>query len=99
MDRQDAVYKMKSERLRELLIQGEQSGTSPVPWRTYSMKSSASFKPSGPPEDWRRARCEGQEGEIRTAGLGLSLPLRELYTDVLADWAIEPWRDAALRTG
>ncbi|MGH8478483.1 MAG: ribbon-helix-helix domain-containing protein [Gammaproteobacteria bacterium] len=26
MDRQDAVYKLKLERLRELLIQGEQSG-------------------------------------------------------------------------
>jgi antitoxin ParD1/3/4 len=26
MDRQDAVYKLKLERLRELLLQGEQSG-------------------------------------------------------------------------
>jgi Uma2 family endonuclease len=53
----------------------------------------------GRAEDWRRMRCEGREGEIRIAALGLSLPLREAYADVLADWAIEPWRDAALRTG
>ncbi len=36
-------------------------------------------------EDWRRERCEGPEGEIRIAVLGLSLPLREVYADVLAD--------------
>lgn len=36
-------------------------------------------------EGWRRVRCEGQEGEIRIAALGLSLPLREVYADVLAD--------------
>jgi Uma2 family endonuclease len=36
-------------------------------------------------EDWRRVRCEGQEGEIRIAALGLFLPLREVYADVLAD--------------
>ena len=36
-------------------------------------------------EDRRRVRCEGREGEIRIAALGLSLPLREVYADVLAD--------------
>lgn len=36
-------------------------------------------------EGWRRARCEGQEGEVRIAALGLSLTLREVYADVLAD--------------
>ena len=36
-------------------------------------------------ESWRRERCEGQEGEVRIAALGLSLPLREVYADVLAD--------------
>jgi hypothetical protein len=30
-------------------------------------------------------RCQGQKGEMRIAALGLSLPLRELYADVLAD--------------
>ncbi|MGH9962648.1 MAG: type II toxin-antitoxin system ParD family antitoxin [Pyrinomonadaceae bacterium] len=59
MDRQDAVYKLKLERLRELLIQGgEQSGDFTVPWRTYSMKSA----PRGV------CRCAGGFGRLNPGG-------------------------------
>ncbi len=37
-------------------------------------------------EGWRRVRGEGQEGEIRNGALGLTLPLREVYVDVLPDF-------------
>jgi len=60
-------------------------------WRLTGVGQSRHFLPEvlvdvyARAEDWRRVRCEGQEGEIRIAALGLSLPLREVYADVLAD--------------